>query len=435
MRLLLASNNLHKVEELRAILATIDPDIELLTLSDLGDQQLEVEETGSTLEENAYLKARAFYELSGIACIADDTGLEADALHGAPGVHTARFAGENASYSDNVLLLLERMKGIPENERQATFRTVICYVDELRTEFAEGACVGHIATQQRGNAGFGYDPVFVPSGYEQSFAELSSATKNSISHRGRALSSFAERFAQLRTSASEQGQTSITGTETTAPVNSPSANLHPVRAALCEAAVSAALNNQPALASCIETYCNQEHDLSQMYECLLQIYLFSGFPASLEALQTMKQILSQRGISWYADDSEVYDLQNFVKRGSQTCQRIYTTVYTPMRERVSLLSSHLDQWMIIEGYGKVLSRPQLDLVSRELINVAILAATGWERQLFSHLRGALNAGADPEQCEMSLQIAAQHSSATVTDLASSVWKRVLESTKRDSATA
>ncbi len=413
MKLLLASNNTHKIEELGAILRQLDPKLEILCLSDIDDMSLDVEESGSTLEENAYLKARAFYERSGLPCIADDTGLEVDALNGAPGVHTARFAGENARYEDNVALLLEKLHGIAPEKRQASFRTVICYVDDQRTLFAEGSCKGSISEAARGDRGFGYDPVFVPKGHEMSFAELSSETKNAISHRALALQEFAGIYRRLRDDAAlEEAQSDFTARR-------PTHSLH--RHLLCRAAANAVLNKQFELQACIHEYCDHEFDLQHMYEALLQIYLFAGFPAALEALSSMRSVLESRSISWYADDSEQYDLRVFERRGRETCERIYTGVYTAMRERVLALSAHLDMWMIVEGYGKVLSRSQLDLCTRELINSTILAACGWSRQLYSHLRGALNVGADADMCEESLAIAAELSDNAHKATADAVW--------------
>jgi XTP/dITP diphosphohydrolase len=180
-----------------AILRGSVNDLELLTLSDVSEAQLDVEESGLTLEENAYIKARAFFDATGIACVADDTGLEIEALSGAPGIHTARFAGEEASYEDNVRLVLQQMESVPEERRGAQFRCVICYCDALRTVFAEGICKGRIATGARGEAGFGYDPVFIPDGSDHTFAELEAGEKNRISHRALALKQCALKLAEL----------------------------------------------------------------------------------------------------------------------------------------------------------------------------------------------------------------------------------------------
>lgn len=191
IHLLIGSNNTHKAEEMRAIveaqgLATI------LMPTDAQNFPTDIPETGSVLEENAYIKAVAIFQATGRTCIADDTGLEVDALGGAPGVHTARYAGENATYAENRAKMIAELTGITPEQRTARFRTVICYHDDLRVAFAEGVCEGRIATEERGGAGFGYDAIFIPDGFERTFAEMSAEEKHRISHRGRALKHFAE---------------------------------------------------------------------------------------------------------------------------------------------------------------------------------------------------------------------------------------------------
>jgi XTP/dITP diphosphohydrolase len=186
MRILLATNNPHKAEELGAILSGLDG-VEILTLKDLPFAIPEPVEDGDTLEANAYIKAREIFAAAGIPTVADDTGLEVDILNGAPGVFSARYAGESATYADNCDKLLGAMAGAPEAERTARFRTVICYVDPLRTLFAEGSVDGTIIDAKRGDAGFGYDPLFRPGGDERTFAEMKPEEKNRISHRARAL--------------------------------------------------------------------------------------------------------------------------------------------------------------------------------------------------------------------------------------------------------
>jgi XTP/dITP diphosphohydrolase len=149
----------------------------------------EVEETGSTLEDNARLKAVALTEATGHAALADDTGLEVDALDGAPGVYSSRYSGEHATYADNVTKLLGAMDGVPADRRTARFRTVaLVRFPDGRELLAEGAVTGTIASGARGEDGFGYDPVFVPDeGDGRTFAEMTLAEKNAISHRGRAV--------------------------------------------------------------------------------------------------------------------------------------------------------------------------------------------------------------------------------------------------------
>jgi len=184
--LFLASGNPHKIEELTDLLAPFS--LELRSTKDLSDPH-EVEEDQPTLEGNALKKARFWFDATGIPAIADDTGLEVHSLDGAPGVYSARYAGENVTYQDNVDKLLRELKR--KTDRRARFRTVLALVTADGEYTWEGVCDGVITEHPAGGGGFGYDPVFRSDGYEETFAELSSAEKNRISHRGRALQAFA----------------------------------------------------------------------------------------------------------------------------------------------------------------------------------------------------------------------------------------------------
>ena len=181
-KLVFASNNAHKLSEIRAILGDR---LEIISLSDLQCHD-EIPETADTLEGNALIKARYVWEHYGLYCFADDTGLEVEALGGAPGVYSARFAGEHASFEDNVSLLLERLSGVAA-PRRARFRTVVALIDEYGTHFFEGSVDGEITLERSGDHGFGYDPIFRPEGREETFAQLTEQEKNSMSHRGRAV--------------------------------------------------------------------------------------------------------------------------------------------------------------------------------------------------------------------------------------------------------
>lgn len=181
----LASGNPHKIEELKQMIEPLG--IELKSTLDFPDAH-EVVEDQPDLEGNALKKARYWFNETGIPSLADDTGLEVDALNGAPGVYSARYAGENVTYDDNVEKLLREMDG--ESDRKARFRTVIAFLDGSDEHLFEGVCEGEITTQRKGEKGFGYDPVFQPLGYDQTFAELSSEEKNKISHRGLAFQKF-----------------------------------------------------------------------------------------------------------------------------------------------------------------------------------------------------------------------------------------------------
>ncbi len=203
IHLLIGSNNAHKAEEMRAIVESQGL-AHLLMPSDVQGFPTDIPETGATLEENAYIKAVAIFQATGRTCIADDTGLEVDALGGAPGVHTARYAGENASYAENRSKMLAELRDVPPEQRTARFRTVICYHDQFRVQFAEGVCEGHIATKERGEAGFGYDAIFIPQGFNHTFAEMDADEKHRISHRGQALKSFADILHSYHTDESEK---------------------------------------------------------------------------------------------------------------------------------------------------------------------------------------------------------------------------------------
>ena len=159
--------------------------VQLIDLADFPALGI-VEENGSTLQENALLKARAAYQALGLPAIADDTGLEVDALNGAPGIRSARFSGPEATYRRNVDLLLEKLADVPEGQRTGCFRTCAVYVDDKHELVAEGAMAGRITFEPRGDNGFGYDPVFLPEGQEQTFAEMATELKDQISHRARA---------------------------------------------------------------------------------------------------------------------------------------------------------------------------------------------------------------------------------------------------------
>jgi len=182
---MVATFNPDKAAELRVLLAL--PDVELVVLADWPGATAP-EETGATLLENARIKALAAVALTGLPAIADDTGLEVDALGGAPGVHAARYAGPRATYADNVAKLLRELAGVPPERRTARFRTVCFAAWPDGTEMsADGTLQGTITDAPRGTNGFGYDPVFVPRGETRTYAELTDAEKNAISHRGRAV--------------------------------------------------------------------------------------------------------------------------------------------------------------------------------------------------------------------------------------------------------
>jgi XTP/dITP diphosphohydrolase len=184
-RLLVATANPGKVRELAEILA--DLPVHLVGLGDLDGEPPQVEETGATFRENARLKARAYATWSGLPALADDSGLEVDALGGAPGVHSARYAGEGASDADNLAKLLAELESVPDDKRAARFRCAAFLSDPAVGEWhAEAAWDGQVISTPRGDGGFGYDPIFVPTGWQRTSAEVDAATKNAVSHRSRA---------------------------------------------------------------------------------------------------------------------------------------------------------------------------------------------------------------------------------------------------------
>jgi XTP/dITP diphosphohydrolase len=176
-----ATNNQHKLEEVRLALA---PDFRVLSLADIGCAE-ELPETGNTLEANARQKAEYVFNKYAIACFADDTGLEVEALNNEPGVYSARYAGPQRNSSHNIDLLLKNLAG--SKNRKAQFRTVICWITENGTHLFEGVVEGEIISERKGTQGFGYDPVFVPTGFTKTFAEMNMNEKNQLSHRARAV--------------------------------------------------------------------------------------------------------------------------------------------------------------------------------------------------------------------------------------------------------
>ena len=181
-----ATGNAHKLAEIEAITAQFG--LKIITKAQAGAGDLEVEETGTTFEENSLLKAEAIMKATGLPAIADDSGLETDALKGAPGVYSARFAGEDADDAANNQKLLALMEQVPEEARSGRFVSVVtlCYPDG-NVLSARGECPGRILRELRGDGGFGYDPLFLPEGFDRTYAQITAEEKNSISHRARAL--------------------------------------------------------------------------------------------------------------------------------------------------------------------------------------------------------------------------------------------------------
>jgi XTP/dITP diphosphohydrolase len=192
MEICFATNNIKKVEEIDNLLAH---DYKLLTLKQVGCDE-ELPETQDTLEGNSLQKAEYVYKNYKKSCFADDTGLEVAALNGEPGVYSARYAGSQRNNEDNINLLLEKLAGV--NNREARFRTVITLILDGKVEQFEGIVDGTIIAQRRGGEGFGYDPVFQPKGYEQTFAEMTLEEKNKISHRAIAIKKLVDFLNKLK---------------------------------------------------------------------------------------------------------------------------------------------------------------------------------------------------------------------------------------------
>ncbi|AWV99713.1 non-canonical purine NTP diphosphatase [Arcticibacterium luteifluviistationis] len=185
-KICLASNNGHKIEELKELLGD---SFEITSLSDIGCTE-DIAETADSMAGNSLLKAQYVYSNYGIDCIADDSGLEVDALNGEPGVYSARYAGEHGNHKKNIEKLLKNLEG--KQNRQARFRTVVTLIQDGAVEMFEGIVEGKIIENEIGDNGFGYDPIFVPDGFEKTFAQMTMEQKIPISHRGRAVQKLIE---------------------------------------------------------------------------------------------------------------------------------------------------------------------------------------------------------------------------------------------------
>jgi XTP/dITP diphosphohydrolase len=196
MYMIAATQNPHKIKEIDAITRSFG--LTVIGRNAAGVAEFEIEEDGATFEENSLIKAMAIHKETGAVTIADDSGIEVDALDGMPGIHSARFAGEEGNDKKNNQKLLLLLEGVPKERRTGRFVSVITVVfSEMDILVARGECEGHILTEERGAGGFGYDPLFVPDGYEKSFGEMGVSVKNQISHRAKALQELSRQL-QLR---------------------------------------------------------------------------------------------------------------------------------------------------------------------------------------------------------------------------------------------
>ena len=194
MKIVIATRNRHKAVELQTLLHGAGYDAVQLDEIDPDDKIPEVEETGTTFKENALLKAQAIAKATGLPAIGDDTGLEVDALGGAPGIFSARYAGENCTYEDNVKKLLRELSDVADDRRTARFKTVAVYVHKETELSAEGVVEGVITEKEEGVGGFGYDPVFSVLDMKKTYAQLADEEKNRVSHRGKAIRSLIEKL-------------------------------------------------------------------------------------------------------------------------------------------------------------------------------------------------------------------------------------------------
>ena len=193
-KIVIATSNKHKVSE---ISVKIQPFFdEILSLADFPEIG-EIVEDGNTIEENSFIKSRASFDHTKIASVADDTILEVDALNGAPGLYTARYAGENATYEENMTKLLSKLDGIEDKFRTARFRTIISFVDGINDFYVEGTIEGKILNKRIGNKGFGYDPIFLSKEFNISLAEMDNSLKNRVSHRGIAIDKFIKKIKSI----------------------------------------------------------------------------------------------------------------------------------------------------------------------------------------------------------------------------------------------
>lgn len=190
-KILLATGNSHKINEIKFMLQNFQG-LEIFSCKDFCIKPI-VAEDENTLEKNSFRKASETFSILKIPCVSDDTGLFVEALNGRPGVLSSRFSGENATYESNCRKLLHELRDVKGKDRNAVFETVICfYINDKEYYFFNGICKGKIINEIRGNDGFGYDPLFVPEGYDRTFAEMTNEEKNKISHRAIAVKSFAE---------------------------------------------------------------------------------------------------------------------------------------------------------------------------------------------------------------------------------------------------
>ncbi len=402
-KIVVATGNSHKVQELSEILNRCGlSDVELVPMSAVIGP-MEIEEDGQTFQDNAHLKAMAVFKATGLATLADDSGLCIDVLGGDPGVRSARYAGLGASDADNRAAVRAAMASNGASSSPARFVCVLCYIDPLRTLFTVGESLGRIDVDDQGSGGFGYDPMFTPDGFDQRYAEMTPEEKNTISHRGRAAERMAELLIALE---SDREYSSVSGL---------------TLEDLCRASIASALG-RPEVIESLSRRAQDPLQRLRLTEVLLQSYLFAGFPAALDSLATAHAAGRSSALS---DHVESYRADLFEERGQMLCREIYGSVYDKMMARFETISPSMRSWMIIEGYGKTLSRAGLATRERELCIVSILAALGRSSQLYSHVRGALAVGATEDDLEMCQNVVVELCGRRAYDLLQSTVRAVV----------
>ena len=366
--IVLATANLHKAAELQTLLDDAHLPYHVLTLADVGYSD-PIDETGLTFEENAYIKAATVHHATGMTVLADDSGLEVDALHGLPGVRSARFAGVHADDAANRWKLRSELQDRQVAVATARFRCTLCWIDTTRTLLTEGVSNGTVILDERGSRGFGYDPMFIPDGSTRTYAEMSASEKQLTSHRGRAMTALIQQLSGID--------------ELSSGVTSGDARTAMIDVALC------IVGAPDRLEQCLERVPSDMHH--ELYEIILQSYLFCGFPAALDALQACYRVFGAPHAQ--GEVGVILAEDELKRRGEMLCRDIYGHVYDKMMGTLRQVSPDLARWMIVEGYGKTLSRPGANIVTRELCIVAMLTLLGRQQQLMSHVRGALRVGA------------------------------------------
>lgn len=374
--IVVASGNAHKIAELQTLLREAI-DVDLIPMTDIVGK-IEMDETGTTFEENAFIKAAHIHQLTGLAVLADDSGLIVDALDGEPGVYSARYAGAAASDADNRNKVSQHLRERGLDASRGRFSCVLCYIDTQRTLLVEGHVEGIISAVSTGAGGFGYDPMFTPDGHDQSYGQLPQSVKDATSHRAQA----ARRLAELIKGLDDEGA-------------QPQASHMSTLEGVCRASVYAAKGDTALLKKVLELWVVDDESATAAYEAMLQTYLFAGFPIGLEALAVLHEVCCDRNLSPATHKCEPYDTQLFTSRGDKLCSRVYGSVYEKMMKRFTEISPEITTWTIVEGYGKTLSRPGLDSIARECAIICILATLGRNAQLYSHVRGVRNLQASP----------------------------------------